>query len=162
MRAAASRALWGSPLPGLRVSFDAAGSRDAGWRGAGALGIAPTGIARILRRRGLPRCGRSGDRPYRDCAYPSTPRADAVRAQKIAPLLLRRILSSLFSVLCSLFSVLLPLAFYLLPLTSYLLPFTFYLLPFTSYLLPFRCKLVGEVDGDAHLEPARVEGIVRQ
>jgi hypothetical protein len=30
-------------------------------------------------------CGRSGDRPYRDCAYPPTLRADAMLAQKIAP-----------------------------------------------------------------------------
>jgi hypothetical protein len=78
--------------------------RGGGLRGVGALGIAPTGIARIHRRGGgavgcavwalwgpplqglraaidaggarrAARCGRSGDRPYRGCAYPSTRRA---------------------------------------------------------------------------------------
>jgi hypothetical protein len=48
----ATRALWGSPLQGLRVSFDAAGK---------------------------PR-GRSVDRPYRVCAYPSTQRASRASA----------------------------------------------------------------------------------
>jgi hypothetical protein len=79
--AAAARALWGSPLQGLRVSFVGGGCRPEG-----ALGIAPTGIARILRRWGLPLRGRSGDRPYRDCAYPSTVGAAAVWALRGSPL----------------------------------------------------------------------------
>jgi hypothetical protein len=81
LRAAAVWALWGSPLQGLRVSFDGGGCRSEG-----ALGIAPIGIARILRRWGLPLRGRSGDRPYRDCAYPSTVGAAAPRALRGSPL----------------------------------------------------------------------------
>jgi hypothetical protein len=60
----ATRALWGSPLQGLRVSFDAAGK---------------------------PR-GRSVDRPYRVCAYPSTQRASHGGALWIAPTGFARIL----------------------------------------------------------------------
>jgi CDGSH-type Zn-finger protein len=83
--AAAARALRGSPLQGLRVSFVGGGCRSEG-----ALGIAPTGIARILRRWGLPRCGRSGDRPYRDCAYPSTVRGKPGGRKKLRPYRLPR------------------------------------------------------------------------
>jgi hypothetical protein len=43
----------------------------------------------FLLARGLTPGGRSGDRPYRDCAYPSTRWASRV-AQKIAPLQLTR------------------------------------------------------------------------
>jgi hypothetical protein len=58
MEADAVRALRGSPLQGLRVSFDTAGTSRAG-----ALGIAPTGMARILRRGGASRAGALGIAP---------------------------------------------------------------------------------------------------
>jgi hypothetical protein len=75
-------ALWGSPLQGLRVSFDAAGDGDGGASHGGALGIAPTGIARILRRSGASHGG------AKNCTPTALPRF------------------SQFSVLCSLFSTL--------------------------------------------------------
>jgi hypothetical protein len=80
----------------LRVSIDA-----VGWRTEGALEIAPTGIACIHRRCGLTHRGRSGDRPYKDCAYPSTQGPG--------------------------FAIILLITLYFLLFTFYFLLFTFYL-----------------------------------
>jgi hypothetical protein len=67
------------------------------------------GLTRLSRPSGCggKPCGRSGDRPYRDCAYPSTQGLTPCGRKKMRPYsAVRLLLSSQFSVLISLFSFL--------------------------------------------------------